>query len=205
MAKNKIVYGNETLIDLTDATATASDVASGKTAYGASGEKITGTAVLPSGTVYISSNGTYDVAKYASAQVDVPSSDYNVQVYAGMGSARTTTYSATGVKLTVKKTGTYQVSWFGCRNTNSGTNGSQIYVNSVAKGSAHTSFTNTYAQSCIESNISLNEGDEIEVRARARSTSYYMMVGQLAIVENGATGSEVNLVATDEMEEPDGN
>lgn len=105
----------------------------------------------------------------------------NVQGYHGMGSVRTTSYSATGVALTVAKTGTYKVSWIGIRNTNSGTNGSQLYINNSAYGSANTSFTNTYAQSVVLNNVSLKAGDSVEVRARARSTSYYMMVGNLII------------------------
>ena len=44
MAINKVEYGNTTLIDLTDTTATASDVASGKYFYTASGVKTEGTA-----------------------------------------------------------------------------------------------------------------------------------------------------------------
>lgn len=46
MAKNKIIYGNTTLIDLTDATLGQSNgdqILSGQTAYGRDGEKITGT------------------------------------------------------------------------------------------------------------------------------------------------------------------
>lgn len=46
MAKNKVVYGGQTLIDLTDATLGQSDgnqILSGQTAYGKDGEKITGT------------------------------------------------------------------------------------------------------------------------------------------------------------------
>lgn len=42
MANNKVILGTETLIDLTDATATASDIASGVKAYGADGEIIEG-------------------------------------------------------------------------------------------------------------------------------------------------------------------
>lgn len=46
MAKNKIIYGNTTLIDLTDATldvTMGNQILSGQTAYGRDGEKITGT------------------------------------------------------------------------------------------------------------------------------------------------------------------
>lgn len=136
------------------------------------------------GSKDITENGNnIDVTGLASVNVNVSGSGdtKNVQCYMGMGSVRTTSYSATGVSLTVAKTGTYKVSWMGCRNTNSGTNGSQLYINNSAYGSAQTTFTNTYGQSVTLSNVSLTAGQKIEVRARARSTSYYMMVGNLCI------------------------
>lgn len=52
---NKVVYGNQTLIDLTDATLSSTDgnqilVGSGNTAYGRDGAKITGTCTFDSDT-----------------------------------------------------------------------------------------------------------------------------------------------------------
>lgn len=50
MAISKVVYGNQTLIDLTSDTVQASDLASGKTAHGADGERIVGTNDFDSNT-----------------------------------------------------------------------------------------------------------------------------------------------------------
>ena len=47
---NKVVYGGETLIDLTTDTAVASDVASGKYFHLATGERVQGTSTLDSDT-----------------------------------------------------------------------------------------------------------------------------------------------------------
>lgn len=109
-------------------------------------------------------------------------SDKNIQAYHGMDYARATSYTATDVTLTVAKAGTYKVSWMGFRNTNSGTNGSQLYKNGSAVGSAHTTFTQTYGQYCTET-LTFAAGDVLVVRARSRSTTYYMYVGNLIIEE----------------------
>ena len=50
MAKNKVIYGNEVLIDLTSDTVTASDLLYGKTAHDKSGATITGTCTYDSDT-----------------------------------------------------------------------------------------------------------------------------------------------------------
>lgn len=44
---NKVVYGNQTVMDITDTTAEEEDVVSGKTFYKASGARSTGSAVIP--------------------------------------------------------------------------------------------------------------------------------------------------------------
>ncbi|MCD8211933.1 MAG: hypothetical protein LUC17_02780 [Oscillospiraceae bacterium] len=50
MAVNKVVYGSETLIDLTNDTITPSDLASGVIAHDKSGEQITGTSTYDADT-----------------------------------------------------------------------------------------------------------------------------------------------------------
>ena len=58
MAVNKVIYGASTIIDLTDATATSDKIISGYTAYGADGQKMTGTAnIVGSGTIYQDETG----------------------------------------------------------------------------------------------------------------------------------------------------
>lgn len=47
MAISKVIFGNTTVIDITDSTVSASKLKSGETAYGADGTKITGSLVVP--------------------------------------------------------------------------------------------------------------------------------------------------------------
>lgn len=141
---------------------------------------------LVSGSETKTENGTYDVTNLKELVVNVQGgggSTKNVQAYFGVNTVSATSYTATNTKLTVAKTGKYKVSWMGWRSTNSGTSGSQLYIAGSAYGSANTSFTNTYGQRVELSNVSLTAGQEIVVRARARSTSYVMAVGNLIIEE----------------------
>ena len=60
MAVNKVIYGENTLIDLTDTTAEESDVVSGKYFYGANGIKMAGTLEPISMTILSYGKSTWD-------------------------------------------------------------------------------------------------------------------------------------------------
>lgn len=141
--------------------------------------------IIPSGNKEIITNGTgIDVTAYATVSVAVPggeSSSMNVQGYHGMAYSQQASLTATSVSLTVAKTGTYKVSWMGFRNTTSGTSSSQLYIGTTAYGSENSTFTSSYGQSVTLTDVSLTAGQTITVYARARSTSYYMYVGNLII------------------------
>lgn len=172
----------------TKAAATITPSASAQTI--AAGTYLTGTqtiAAVPTETKDITTNGTYTPTTgkfFSSVTVNVSGGGGKAtQAYIGYQQIAATSYTATNVKLTVSKTGTYKISWMGWRSTNSGTSGSQLYINNTAYGSAQTTFLNTYGQSVTLNNVSLTAGQEIVVRARSRSTSYYMIVGNLIIQE----------------------
>jgi len=111
----------------------------------------------------------------------------NAQIAPGFGRTNQTAYTAiSGQSITVAKTGTYHVYWEGYRSSTSGTNGSCLYIGDSAHSSGNqTTFdaTLTNCQAVHLTNVSLTKDQVITVRARARSTSYYMYVFGLTIIE----------------------
>ena len=142
-----------------------------------------GTATFP--FVEGSTNNTYDVTHLAQVVVNVSGGGgMNVQACIGMDTLAVNAYTATDLTLKVAKTGKYTVSWTGSRTSTSGTNGSRLYINSTAQ-TAYTTFdsTNTRIQHVKMTNVSLSANDTITVYCRSRSTSYYMTVSNLIIVQ----------------------
>ena len=72
MAINKVVYGNTTLVDLTEDTATEEDVMEGKTFHDASGQKRTGSATQGGRVQDVEVNGESVVNAQGIAEVVVP-------------------------------------------------------------------------------------------------------------------------------------
>ena len=62
MAISKVVFGNDTLIDISEDTVVASALLSGYTAHGASGDSITGNIVAAAASTYTPSSETQTIS-----------------------------------------------------------------------------------------------------------------------------------------------
>ena len=155
MARNKVVFGNETLIDLTGDTAVESDVAVGKLFHKADGTQATGTASGGGG------------------------SSMNVQIAQSTSRATSSTYTSV-ISLTCSVAGTYDVYWDCFRSSTSGTSGSQLHVGNNTYGTANTTFTN-HVQNNHLTGVQLSANQSVSVYARSRGSNYYAYVGTLVI------------------------
>lgn len=153
--------GTATFTDVTDTTAAAADVATGKYFYTASGVRTQGT-----------NSGGGGESK-------------NTQVVQGTTRTTSSTLTAIGAEMTVSKTGTYNVYWSGVRTTTSGsyTYGTQLYIDGTAYGTQNTTWSN-HVQNNHLSNVSLTANQKIRVYGRnSRGSSYYIYAPTLVIVE----------------------
>lgn len=152
--------GTAKFTDVTDTTAAAADVASGKYFYTSAGVRTQGT-----------NSGGGGSSK--NAQV----------VQQGNTRITSTAYSKACGDITVSKTGTYDVYWTAYRTSTSGTWGTQLYIGSTAYGDAQTSFS-SYYQTVHLSSVSLTANQKVSVYGRSRGSNYYLYVGQLTIIES---------------------
>jgi hypothetical protein len=154
--------GTASFTVVTDTTASASDVATGKYFYTSAGVRTQGT----------NSGGGGD--------------SKNAQVVQGTTRTTSSTLTAIGAELTVSKTGTYDVYWSGVRTTTSGsyTYGTQLYINGTAHGTQNTTWSN-HVQNNHLTNVSLTANQKLRVYGRnSRGSSYYIYAPTLVIVES---------------------
>ena len=150
--------GTADFTDVTDTTATASDVASGKYFYTASGVRTAGT----------NSGGG--------------GSSKNAQTAQSTSRSTSSTYTEV-ISLTCTKSGTYHVYWSTFRSSTSGTWGSQLYLNDTAYGTAQTGSWSNHIQNIHLTNVQIDANEEVSVRVRSRGSNYYGYVGTLTIIE----------------------
>lgn len=154
--------GTASFVDVTDTTAAAADVASGKYFYTAAGARTQGTNSGGGGT------------------------SKNTQVVQGTTRTTSSTMTAIGAELTVSKTGTYDIYWTAFRSSTSSsyTYATQLYINGTAYGSENATWSN-HCQNNHLTSVSLTANQKLRVRGReSRNSSYYMYAPMLVIVEN---------------------
>lgn len=154
--------GTAQFTDVTDTTAAAADVASGKYFYTASGVRTQGT-----------NSGGGGESK-------------NTQVVQGTTRTTSSTLTAIGAEMTVTKTGTYDVYWSAFRSSTSSsyTYGTQLYVGGTAYGTQNTTWSN-HVQNNHLTGVSLTANEKIRVYGRnSRGSSYYIYAPTLVIVES---------------------
>ena len=154
--------GTASFTDVTDTTAAAADVASGKYFYTASGVRTQGT----------NSGGGGEST--------------NTQVVQGTTRTTSSTLTAIGAEMTVTKTGTYDVYWSAFRSSTSSsyTYGTQLYVGGTAYGTQNTTWSN-HVQNNHLTGVSLTANEKIRVYGRnSRGSSYYIYAPTLVIVES---------------------
>lgn len=152
--------GTASFTDVSDTTAAASDVASGKYFYTSAGTRTAGTA---------SGGG----------------SSMNTQTVQGTTRTTSSTLTAIGAELTVSKTGTYDIYWSAFRSSTSTsyTYGTQLYIDGSAHGTQNTTWSN-HVQNNHLTGVSLTVNQKIRVYGReSRGTSYYIYAPQLTIVQ----------------------
>ena len=152
--------GTASFTDVTDTTATAADVASGKYFYTSAGVRTQGTS---------SGGGT----------------SKNTQVVQGTTRTSSSSMTAIGAELTVSKTGTYDIYWSAFRSSTSSsyTYATQLYIDGVAHGSENATWSN-HCQNNHLTNVSLTINQKLRVRGReSRNSSYYIYAPTLVIVE----------------------
>lgn len=148
--------------DASVTTATAADVASGKTFLASDGTITTGTASGGGGT------------------------SKNAQVVQGTTRTTSSTLTAIGAEMTVSKTGTYDIYWSAFRSSTSSsyTYGTQLYIDGTAYGTQNTTWSN-HVQNNHLTSVALTSGDKLRVYGRnSRGSSYYIYAPTLVIVEN---------------------
>lgn len=152
--------GTASFTDVSDTTAAAADVASGKYFYTSAGVKTQGTS---------SGGGT----------------SKNTQVVQGTTRTTKSAMTAIGAELTVSKTGTYDIYWSGVRSSTSTsyTYATQLYIDGAAHGSENSTWSNNIQNNHLES-VSLTVNQKLRVYGRnSRNSSYYIYAPTLVIVE----------------------
>ena len=176
MAKNKVVFGDTTIMDITDTTAEAADVADGKVFYGNDGVRRTGTGNYGDATLYITGDHTGasvdsvdDGSKHLTVDVSTVDDGYwtvDIANSSGHTSANTPTIEYVNNEL-AEKADTSDIPTMTSELTNDG-DGTH---NFVTFGDEATSSEYGVIKTNPSQNIDVNANGQLEVGGRLGQTA----------------------------------
>ena len=164
--------GTATFTDVSDTTAAASDVASGKYFYTASGVRTAGTSSGGGGGIPAPTAG-----------------DTAVAAWTGTGSTTSTTVTQVGGSIKCPTAGTVTIKAGGWRTSTSGTWSAQVYKNGSAVSGATATFSSN--QWTLDRDITVAANDVITIRGRSRGTQYTLWIFYLIACINWSNGYAV--------------
>ena len=127
MANNKVVLGNETLIDLTEDTVSANNLLAGATAHDASGQQVTGNVTVPTALADLTDDATHRVV------TDTEKSTWNSKASSSDLSALSTTVTNNNTAQNNKhKVTSKQVATTGWTSDTSSQSGTTLYKKTIA-------------------------------------------------------------------------
>ena len=164
--------GTATFTDVSDTTAAASDVASGKYFYTAAGVRTAGTSSGGGGGIPAPTAG-----------------DTAVAAWVGAASTTSTTVTQIGDSIKCPTAGTVTVKASGYRSNTSGTWSAQVYKNGTAVSGATATFSgNTWT---LDKDITVAANDVLTIRGRSRGTSYTLWIFDIVVAINWNNGYSV--------------
>lgn len=105
-----------------------------------------------------------------------------VQIQPDYATIRSNGYAPTGIKITVLKSGRYNVTWMSWRSTSFYAMGTNLHVNDIS-GANQAQWLNGYGQYIRLENQHYDAGDVLEIFANSGSNSAAIGVGNLIIEE----------------------
>ena len=151
--------GTASFTDVSDTTATASDVSNTKYFYTAAGVRTQGTNSGGGGTT----KARYEYLDFATRTAN--------------------SYGSTNASVTVTKAGTYTITYCAIRGSSSGTMGTNLHIGSTS-GTNNTTFNKgTYGQYVQQTGVSISANTTVTVYATSGSNSRNLYVGMLVVEE----------------------
>lgn len=134
-------------------------------------------------TETITADNGYDGLSSVSITVNAATgTSKNAQAHESTTRATSSTYTSVN-SFTCTKAGKYTVYYSCMRSSTGGTNGSQLYINGTAYGTADTANWSNHVQNKTITGVTIGANQTVAVYARSRGSNYYAYVPLVTIIE----------------------